>query len=456
VEVFVFLFDEVKRSHYETLGVSKTAGSEEVKRAYFGLVRKYQPDRFPEEFKEIRAAYDTLIDTKKRAKYDAIGELPSSVAPLFYEAERFDRFGRHNKAAELYQFILKSHPELDNVREAYAESLFEDDKPGKAAEVWEELCRRHPKNPLYARKLGRSYLDRGWHKKALAETRRSITLDPSSIDSWALLVSCAIANANNNPRGWDELKAVSREAIEAVKALKVNEWEKIFFYTHAFITCGIKEKEQAGVYLREMIRLIREGGQDGQREGQESLKEILAAVPEEGLFSFYTELKEMVDLLPGANTRIVRMKLETIRLNSQIESMVDKKYSEIFRDLFRILNADFEDDEDELEVVAIEHHLLHDKDIYAPQIRRLKEEFPDLYDLYGSFFNLVLRTRDVDKLLYQREKKYKKLKRQFGIDDDDEPESAPPEPVRRDQPKVGRNDPCPCGSGKKYKRCCGA
>jgi len=27
--------------------------------------------------------------------------------------------------------------------------------------------------------------------------------------------------------------------------------------------------------------------------------------------------------------------------------------------------------------------------------------------------------------------------------------------VRRDTPKVGRNDPCPCGSGKKYKHCCG-
>lgn len=27
--------------------------------------------------------------------------------------------------------------------------------------------------------------------------------------------------------------------------------------------------------------------------------------------------------------------------------------------------------------------------------------------------------------------------------------------VRRDTPKVGRNDPCPCGSGKKYKKCCG-
>jgi len=28
-------------------------------------------------------------------------------------------------------------------------------------------------------------------------------------------------------------------------------------------------------------------------------------------------------------------------------------------------------------------------------------------------------------------------------------------PTHRDSPKVGRNDPCPCGSGKKYKKCCG-
>jgi preprotein translocase subunit SecA len=28
--------------------------------------------------------------------------------------------------------------------------------------------------------------------------------------------------------------------------------------------------------------------------------------------------------------------------------------------------------------------------------------------------------------------------------------------IRRKSPKVGRNDPCPCGSGKKYKKCCGA
>lgn len=29
-------------------------------------------------------------------------------------------------------------------------------------------------------------------------------------------------------------------------------------------------------------------------------------------------------------------------------------------------------------------------------------------------------------------------------------------PYVRSAPKVGRNDPCPCGSGKKHKKCCGA
>jgi preprotein translocase subunit SecA len=35
-------------------------------------------------------------------------------------------------------------------------------------------------------------------------------------------------------------------------------------------------------------------------------------------------------------------------------------------------------------------------------------------------------------------------------------DDAPVKTVRRDEPKIGRNDPCPCGSGKKYKKCHGA
>jgi len=34
--------------------------------------------------------------------------------------------------------------------------------------------------------------------------------------------------------------------------------------------------------------------------------------------------------------------------------------------------------------------------------------------------------------------------------------ALPPQPVVRQGPKAGRNDPCPCGSGKKFKKCCGS
>ena len=67
------------RDFYETLGVSKKASQEEIKKAHRKLVGKYHPDRNPgdasaeEKFKEVQAAYDTLGDAEKRKQYDSGG-----------------------------------------------------------------------------------------------------------------------------------------------------------------------------------------------------------------------------------------------------------------------------------------------------------------------------------------------------------------------------------------------
>lgn len=62
---------------------------------------------------------------------------------------------------------------------------------------------------------------------------------------------------------------------------------------------------------------------------------------------------------------------------------------------------------------------------------------------------------DADAERYrERERREKEYRGQLpGADD--EPLPPPVEPIQRGEAKPKRNDPCPCGSGKKYKQCCG-
>ena len=68
-----------KRDYYETLGVQKGAGKDEIKKAYRKLAMQFHPDRNPDnkeaegKFKEASEAAEVLLDDNKRSRYDQFG-----------------------------------------------------------------------------------------------------------------------------------------------------------------------------------------------------------------------------------------------------------------------------------------------------------------------------------------------------------------------------------------------
>jgi preprotein translocase subunit SecA len=97
--------------------------------------------------------------------------------------------------------------------------------------------------------------------------------------------------------------------------------------------------------------------------------------------------------------------------------------------------------------------------LYLMQIlERPAESAPALAPGTGSDGNGSQRPRNVATSVDELEESFQRKKRReldqarmAGSGD-----SQPVQQVVRGSAKVGRNDPCPCGSGKKYKKCCGA
>src|SRR6267154_4728533 len=81
-----------KKEYYEILGVKKSASTDDIRKAFRKLARKYHPDVNPgdkaaeEKFKTLSEANDVLSDPKKRKIYDQLGFYSDNIDPAAADA----------------------------------------------------------------------------------------------------------------------------------------------------------------------------------------------------------------------------------------------------------------------------------------------------------------------------------------------------------------------------------
>lgn len=144
---------------YQVLGLAKTARPEDVKAAYFSLVRQYSPERFPAEFQQIRKAYVTLKDPEKRAAldvtlvnpipepitYDSLSVPATDLDDLTRRVAEEQRTGRVN--LDLYRRRSLFYVELERWDEAHSD--------------WETILKQAPGDEQTARNVFLTHFLRG-------------------------------------------------------------------------------------------------------------------------------------------------------------------------------------------------------------------------------------------------------------------------------------------------------
>jgi curved DNA-binding protein CbpA len=446
------------KDYYATLKIDKSAGQTEIKKAYFALVRVYPPDKHPEEFMQIREAYEVLIDENTRSQYNAIDTMPDIVKMYFKEGQIALEAGEVEDAIRLLEQVIKSYPHFSVVNSLLGEAYLQNDNSGKAIRIFESLVKKEQNNAGFVRQLAHAYAMRGWRNKAITCYEKALTLDEDNISLWLGLIECYLEGKEfnqaretilaglevSNKEGWDNLPLYAHIINADIFSENPEDLQKHLAEMKKKALENEEEQTNIGWYLARLSKKIAD--LSFHRESAELIAAAAAILPED---ESVMQIKKEVD-----SQNIITLQLDKLAEDVDISFEIDKLLSAELDMCDKKVCQDCD-----INRFMHEMDIIVDMDAYRIEIIRLKNNYPILYNLKKDFFDNVLNPKMKDFLLDTYHKKftrYKKLRpERFATEDDEEWDDPIPQPYVRPEPKVGRNDPCPCGSGKKYKKCCG-
>jgi len=437
-------------NYYEILGIASDALAIDIKKAYFTAVRKYPPERFPEEFKKIREAYDTLFDPDSKLEYDS--DLESEGFGRCYEEanDAYDK-GEYDKALELVTKALDLFPGNKIARNLMGFCFMAKKEYNKVVALYKKLIIEFPGTCFYYCNLGEALLEKGARKQAIEAFENALRLDRTNAMSWSELSSCLILNKN-----FEKARQVLENGIK--------ECGESISLCMKLIHVDIYQKDMEKL-VRDILRLEKLAKTDGEMQENvawsfvEIAKDLMKDMPDfaakllERAKKLNPEEKEIKALHKDASTLLkLQGSLERLKKDSAVHYWL--------KDIIVGIVSGFNSSREELDSSICERLILRDPTNMLSSLKHIKLEYPELFKQHNRFFQKVLDnptgSKVNEKELLADMRYIQGLSSMVSEQDQITVDDVYIPPMQRiNNFSTGRNDPCPCGSGKKYKKCCG-
>ena len=124
---------------YEILNVTENSTPADIKKAYIKMLREYPVEKYPEEFKKIRKAYEILSDPVSRKEYETMYKYGDEIK--FLEEQSFIAFENRDfeTAISNLKKILLIEPSLRYIRNQLARAYMYNGDLEKAIEQSQKL-----------------------------------------------------------------------------------------------------------------------------------------------------------------------------------------------------------------------------------------------------------------------------------------------------------------------------
>ncbi|HET9064844.1 MAG TPA: DnaJ domain-containing protein [Gemmatimonadales bacterium] len=143
-------------SFYERLDLATSASADEVRRAYRSMLRKYPPERHPEEFKRIREAYETLSNSESRHAYDTRPD-PAVAGPLQRGMQALTT-DDHATAERCFKQVLLIDPSMAYVRNLLGLAIAYQERFEQALEQFKQILTLPQAAAAWFGNAGHTYL----------------------------------------------------------------------------------------------------------------------------------------------------------------------------------------------------------------------------------------------------------------------------------------------------------